>query len=65
MRRIDLVCKLLGPLVVSLVAIASIGVAIWTTLGMNMCSVIVEYVAIEQVIKPQKTLLPSKALMDY
>ncbi|ROV87129.1 hypothetical protein VSDG_09994 [Cytospora chrysosperma] len=51
MRRIDLVCKLLGPLVVSLVAIASIGVAIWTTLGMNICSVIVEYVAIEQVYK--------------
>ncbi|KAG8158100.1 hypothetical protein KVR01_011861 [Diaporthe batatas] len=51
MRRIDLFCKLMGPLTVSLVAIASTEVAIWTTLGMNMASVVVEYVAIEQVYR--------------
>ncbi|KAI3400391.1 hypothetical protein diail_3408 [Diaporthe ilicicola] len=51
MRRIDLFCKLMGPLTVSLVAIASTGIAIWTTLGMNLASVIVEYVAIEQVYR--------------
>ncbi|KUI63324.1 Solute carrier family 40 member 1 [Cytospora mali] len=51
MRRIDLACKLLGPLVISLVAMASTEVAIWTTLGMNLGSVFVEYAAIEQVYK--------------
>lgn len=51
MRRIDLFCKLMGPLTVSLVAIASTEVAIWTTLGMNLASVVVEYVAIEQVYR--------------
>lgn len=49
MRRIDLACKLLGPLVISLIALASTAVAVWTTLVMNLASVIVEYVAIEQV----------------
>lgn len=49
MRRIDLACKLLGPLAISLVAMASTKIAIWTTLGMNLASVVVEYVAIEQV----------------
>lgn len=51
MRRIDLFCKLMGPLAVSLVAIASTEIAIYTTLGMNVASVIVEYVFIEQVYK--------------
>ncbi|KAK7748104.1 hypothetical protein SLS53_001356 [Cytospora paraplurivora] len=32
MRRIDLGCKLLGPLVISLIALASTAVAVWTTL---------------------------------
>lgn len=51
MRRIDLFCKLMGPLVISLVAIASTEIAIWTTLGMNMASVVVEYLFIAQVYK--------------
>lgn len=51
MRRIDLFCKLMGPLTVSLVAIASTEIAIWTTLAMNMASVVVEYAAIEQVYR--------------
>lgn len=49
MRRIDLFCKLMGPLTISLVAIASTEIAIYTTLGMNVASVLVEYVFIEQV----------------
>lgn len=49
MRRIDLFCKLMGPLTISLVAIASTEIAIYTTLGMNMASVLVEYVLIEHV----------------
>lgn len=49
MRRIDLFCKLIGPLTISLVAIASTEIAIYTTLAMNVASVLVEYVCIEQV----------------
>lgn len=49
MRRIDLFCKLMGPLTISLVAITSNEIAIWTTLAMSIASVFVEYVFIEQV----------------
>jgi iron-regulated transporter 1 len=49
MRRIDLFCKLLGPLVVALIAAASVTVAVWLTLGMNLASVLVEYICIETV----------------
>lgn len=49
MRRIDLFCKLMGPLTISLLTLASTEIAIWTTLGMNLASVIVEYIFIEQV----------------
>lgn len=49
MRRIDLFCKLMGPLTISLVTIASIEIAIWTTLFMNVASVLIEYLFIHQV----------------
>ncbi|KAK4446081.1 Ferroporti-1 [Podospora aff. communis PSN243] len=49
MRRIDLLCKLLGPLTVSSIAAGSIDVAIWATLGMSLLAVGVEYRCIEQV----------------
>ncbi|ETS74302.1 hypothetical protein PFICI_14168 [Pestalotiopsis fici W106-1] len=49
MRRIDLLCKLLGPLVISSIAAASTIIAIWATLGMNIVSVLFEYVFIAQV----------------
>jgi hypothetical protein len=49
MRRIDLLCKLLGPLVISSISLASTLVAIWATLTMNVLSVLIEYVCIEQV----------------
>lgn len=51
MRRIDLFCKLMGPLTISLVGMASTEIAIWTTLGMNVASVLVEYLFIAQVYK--------------
>ncbi|KAK1757092.1 Ferroporti-1 [Echria macrotheca] len=51
MRRIDLLCKLLGPLAISTIAIASTAVAIWVTLGMNLAAVAVEYLFIAQVYK--------------
>jgi solute carrier family 40 (iron-regulated transporter), member 1 len=46
MRRIDLACKLLGPLVVSSVASASTLAAIWATLAMNVLSIPAEYICI-------------------
>lgn len=50
MRRIDLFCKLMGPLTISLVTVASTEIAIFVTLGMNAASVVTEYVFIEQVM---------------
>ncbi|KAI1868008.1 uncharacterized protein JN550_006496 [Neoarthrinium moseri] len=49
MRRIDLICKLLGPLAISTIAVASTLIAIWATLAMNIMSVVIEYVCIAQV----------------
>ncbi|KAJ5098596.1 Major facilitator superfamily domain general substrate transporter [Penicillium argentinense] len=51
MRRIDLFCKLIAPVFISLVDSFSTRVAIWTVLGLNMASVLVEYVAIAQVYR--------------
>lgn len=59
MRRIDLFCKLMGPLTISLVAIASTEIAIYTTLGMNVASVVTEYVFIEQVTAPFPSGVPN------
>ncbi len=53
MRRIDLFCKLLGPLTVALIAAASVPVAVYSTLGMNLASVLVEYLFIETVCDAQ------------
>ncbi|KAJ6071508.1 hypothetical protein N7499_009522 [Penicillium canescens] len=49
MRRIDLFCKLLAPVFISLVDSISTSYAIWTVFGLNTASVIIEYVAIAQV----------------
>ncbi|KAH7626172.1 hypothetical protein B0T09DRAFT_51125 [Sordaria sp. MPI-SDFR-AT-0083] len=51
MRRIDLFCKLLGPLTVALIAAVSVKSAVYTTLGMNLASVLVEYLCIETVFR--------------
>jgi solute carrier family 40 (iron-regulated transporter), member 1 len=50
MRRIDLLCKLTGPLAISLIDGFSTKLAIMVTLGLSMVSVGVEYFAIAQVI---------------
>lgn len=49
MRRIDLICKLLGPLFIALLDGYSTQVAILVNLGMNVASVVVEYFAIARV----------------
>lgn len=49
MRRIDLICKLLAPVVISFLDGFSTRAAIWTVLGVNVSCVVVEYIAIAQV----------------
>ena len=49
MRRIDLFCKLAGPLFIALVDGASRDAAIFLTLALNVTSVPIEYFAIAQV----------------
>ncbi|KAL2135137.1 hypothetical protein VTI74DRAFT_9568 [Chaetomium olivicolor] len=56
MRRIDLFCKLLGPLTVALIAAASVPAAVYSTLGMNLAAVLVEYLCIETVFCRVPTL---------
>lgn len=46
MRRIDLACKLIGPLVIALVDGVSTKIAIMFNLGMNVGSVAFEYLLI-------------------
>ena len=49
MRRIDLVCKLVGPLTIALVDGYSPTIAIVAILGMNALSVLAEYLAIAKI----------------
>lgn len=49
MRRIDLICKLLGPFVIALVDGVSTELAILVSLGMNVASILPEYLFIAQV----------------
>lgn len=49
MRRIDLMCKLVGPLAIALVDGYSTTIAIIAVLGMNIPSVLIEYFAIARV----------------
>ncbi len=49
MRRIDLLCKLVGPLTIALVDGYSTTIAIVAVLGMNASSVLIEYFAIARV----------------
>lgn len=64
MRRIDLFCKLVGPLTISLVAAASTRVALWTTLGMSGASVVVEYFCIAVVYRRVPELRRRPAVWD-
>src|SRR4051812_48307028 len=56
MRRIDLFCKLLAPVFISLVDNLSTRYAIWTVFGLNTASVLIEYVAIAQVYQAVPSL---------
>ena len=56
MRRIDLFCKLLGPLIIALINGSSTLVAVWVTLAMNIVSVFVEYFAIGAVFRSTPAL---------
>ncbi|KAJ3493138.1 hypothetical protein NLG97_g4926 [Lecanicillium saksenae] len=49
MRRIDLLCKLLGPLAISIIAAFSTRVAIVVTLAMTVSSVFFEYMCIARI----------------
>ena len=49
MRRIDLICKLLGPFVIAMIDGVSTEVAILVNFGMNVASVPLEYYFIAQV----------------
>lgn len=51
MRRLDLFCKLLGPLAISLIDSSSTTAAILVTAALNLASVSVEYLYIAQVCK--------------
>lgn len=60
MRRIDLFCKLLGPLAISMADAISTVVAIYVVLGLSLASVGVEYMAIADVsLAPEIMLLSS------
>ncbi|OGM44240.1 putative iron-regulated transporter [Aspergillus bombycis] len=61
MRRIDLICKLIGPLVIALVAGISTKIAITFNLGMNICSVVFEYFSIARVYYEVRDLQRPKA----
>lgn len=60
MRRIDLVCKLVGPFIISLVDGYSTRVAILANLSMNLLSLPVEYYAIREVYRSTPDLRTSK-----
>lgn len=49
MRRIDLICKLLGPLFIALIDGVSTESAIVVNFGLNLASIIIEYFAIAKV----------------
>ncbi|KAF3386316.1 Solute carrier family 40 member 1 [Penicillium rolfsii] len=60
MRRIDLVCKLLGPLFIALIDGVSTETAIMVNFGMNICSVVVEYYSIAKVYEEVPELQRAK-----
>ncbi|KAL3460353.1 Ferroporti-1 [Aspergillus heterothallicus] len=65
MRRIDLFCKLIAPVVVSLMdGLLSTRVTIWIVLGLNVAVVLIEYFAIAQVYESVPQLDRSLATQD-
>ncbi|KAJ5177748.1 uncharacterized protein N7500_000447 [Penicillium coprophilum] len=64
MRRIDLFCKLLAPVFISLIDSISTQYAIWTVFTLNTTSVLVEYIAIAQVYRSVPALTKKQAATD-
>ena len=63
MRRIDLFCKLIGPLVISVIDGLATEIAILVTLGLNVISVGIEYFAIAQVFPDPKVYATNTLLI--
>ncbi|KZL70881.1 iron-regulated transporter [Colletotrichum tofieldiae] len=64
MRRIDLCCKLLAPLFISLIDGISTEVAIIVNFAMNIASVVVEYYAIARIYDENPDLQERKSKLD-
>ena len=64
MRRIDLFCKLVGPLAIGLLDGFSTKIAIMAILGCNVASVVVEYHAIAKVLPEDIHILPNLIYAD-
>jgi iron-regulated transporter 1 len=64
MRRIDLMCKLMGPLFIALIDGISTRLAILVNLGMNVFSVILEYFSIAKVSPGDKLPHVQRDLMS-
>jgi solute carrier family 40 (iron-regulated transporter), member 1 len=52
MRRIDLICKLLGPFFIAVIDSISTEIAILVNFGINVASIGIEYLFIAQVKHP-------------
>ena len=65
MRRIDLICKLAGPLFIALIDGASTKIAIFLTLGINVLSIPIEYFAIAQVWIDQSNPSMKSSVTDF
>ena len=63
MRRIDLMCKLFGPLCIALAAGYSTSMAITLNLVMNLASIPIEYFAIQLVYRANPALQEPKAVL--
>ncbi|PGH15243.1 hypothetical protein AJ80_05596 [Polytolypa hystricis UAMH7299] len=64
MRRVDLVCKLVGPFAIALLDGVSTQIAILVNLAMNASSILLEYYAIAKVYKSVPALQESKQLSE-
>ncbi|KAI9041870.1 uncharacterized protein KD926_006415 [Aspergillus affinis] len=65
MRRIDMVCKLIGPLFIALLDGISTETAILVNYGMNICSLVVEYFSIARVYRRVPELQQPKQMLDF
>jgi solute carrier family 40 (iron-regulated transporter), member 1 len=64
MRRIDLICKLVGPFIISIIDSYSTRFAIVVNLGMNLFSLPIEYYTIRQVYRSTLALTRAKPVSN-